>query len=292
MWIDNWIREKARGLGPGMTSRQICPFCNAAHEASFSIRRDEIHPWKLWFRCWRGTCPGLGDERRTAGMVEDREGAQMVLWLAEEESGVSKELPTHEKASHHILSALQEKYNISESMWNRQGIRFEKENLALCMPWLDHDQKQIGWVEKRFKESAYKSHHELVHREAATRLGWPRVPVHYLTLDQRAIVVLVEDLISAYRLLEQFGDESQIYPLALLGADISIRDAALVSAQFGKGCILLDPDQWPTGAMRVLKRFASLPIDMRATSLNADPKDAEPVEIEALRRSLEEMFRG
>ena len=269
MEIDELVRERASST-PGQNTRSVCPFCNATHEKSFDVKRDVQQPFKLWFNCYRGTCG-------VHGLVEDRAGARLILHGVNTQTKPDKPIVEHRKAPPSFLSYLAETYHIPIDTWKYQGVRYEPEWRTLCMPWLNHNQEQIGWVEKRLNppEAGRKSHHDLCVRGQG-RLAFPRIPASYHALGGLRIV-LVEDLVSAYRINELKLQHT--YAVALLGAQISQDDAHLIGQLATHALVLLDYDQWPRGALRVMKALKPHVLQVRATTLSVDPKAADEEEL-------------
>lgn len=283
------VRSIGAPLAPGETKRAICPFCNAAHEHSFAVTRVADRPWVLLFNCHRGKCS-------TSGMVVDKKGATMVLSPDNHTAGLvnaeSKEMSRHDThVPGDVQQMLADTYSIGPHTWSRQGVRWEEQGDRICMPWLTENGEQIGWVEKRFDSRWAKSHHELAVRSYQGRLAFPRADVAY-TGAKTGTAVLVESLLDAYRLLEitRAFDSLHIHPVALLGAQISAPDAHKVASLFRNVVVLLDPDQWPKGSMRVARAFAALPVQVRMMTMDADPKDASDAAVDSLLNAIGEAF--
>ena len=266
-----YIRRAAKDLQPGQNVRVICPFCKAEHEKSFDILRRADRPWRLSFRCYRGTC------HNNAGYIDEQQRTGMVLIAENPDEIAPAPLAEHESAPHWLLREFEGKYCLPFDEFLRQGVRYSKAGHALCMPWLNEDGYQIGWVEKRTDKAFHKSHHDLaIDREIAGRLAFPRIGRSYQFLPGSTVAVLVESLLDAYRLnLEAANAGHNICAVALLGADLSNSDAHRVAALFNRVMVCLDPDQWPKGAMRVMRRFRALPCKVGATTMETDPKDAD-----------------
>jgi hypothetical protein len=267
---ENYIRGLATHLAPGQSTKSICPFCEADHERSFDVRRRADRPHRLTFRCYRGKCA-------VSGSVLDRAGASMYLTIDPEEplnAGAPVATQHPDLPGPMMTSRLQSRYNISWQMIRQHQLR-QKDDMTLCMPWLDETGGQRGWIEKRYA-GAYKSYTDCWDWSKVGRLAFPRIDQSYGTLKRnpQAFVVLVEDLLSAYR-IARLADEEMIhaYPVALIGADVSTFDVARVDRLFSKGILCLDPDQWPIGTLRVLNRFKPYAIDLRGHTCPQDPKD-------------------
>ena len=267
---ESYVRRMAKDLVPGQSRRVICPFCNAQHEKSFDILRRADKPWRISFKCYRGTCSD------NAGFLDETHRTGMVLTRDASEAAPAPTLTEREVAPHWLLREFEGKYSVPIDELCRQGVRYSAAGHALCMPWLDDEGRQIGWVEKRTDKAFPKSHHELgVPKETAGRLGFPRIGRSYQYLPDHTVGVLVESLLDAYRLnIEAAVEGYDICAVALLGADLSNSDAHTIAALFKRVMVCLDPDQWPKGAMRVLRRFRALPVTVGATSMPTDPKDA------------------
>jgi hypothetical protein len=160
------------------------------------------------------------------------------------------------------------------------------------MPWLDEFGEQVGWVEKRFHPGWYKSHHELARNSYKGRIAFPRTRFSYEARHNRGTAILVESLLDAYRLLAHAPPlyELSPVPLALLGAQISSYDAFKLTRMFANVVVLLDPDQWPVGSLRVARQFAALPINVRMMTLETDPKDATDDALDHLYDAIENAF--
>lgn len=277
------IRRRVVDLGPGGKHRGVCPFCAAQHENSFEVRRGDDKPYIIFFRCYRGTCDAHGS-------IIDREGARLILSAPDDVQEPDAEWPTYKQIPREFLGILKEKYG--DLPLEEQGAQYDEERKGLCMPWLDYTGMQKGWVEKRFDPAFGKSHHLLVHRSDKSRLAFPRLAHSYETVQARGIAVMVEDLLSAYRILDARSRGVllwHIHPIALLGAQISTHDAALVGKLFDRALVLLDPDQFPKGTLRVMKAMRPF-VNVRGTTLKADPKDTKTEELVEFLGTVEGMF--
>ena len=286
MTIQEQIRSAAADLLPGHTARVVCPHCDARHEKSFAITRDPERPWRLLFMCHRGTCSSR------SGFVEDRAGATMVLSRWDSEPYADLDLSRHQPATQEFLEDTCGKYGIGLGYLRRQGVEYDPKGHALCMPWLSQDGVQVGWVEKRFDPNEFKSHHELASRSYASRLSFPRANTSYAGARRRGgVAILVESLLDAYRLGELAErDDFPLYPIALLGAQISQNDTHHIASLFDKVVVLLDPDQWPKGSIRVAKHFRVYPVETHLMTMESDPKDASEAEIISLFWTISESF--
>lgn len=286
MSIQEDIRQAASGLPRGQTVRVVCPHCDAKHEKSFAITRDFERPWRLLFMCHRGTCSSR------AGFVEDRDGATLVLSKWDEAPPEDLALSSHQHAPDAFLDDIKGLYGIGTGYLRRQGVMYEKESAALCMPWLSPEGVQVGWVEKRLHVGYHKSHHELASRSYSSRLSFPRINISYHSAHRvNGTCVLVEGLLDAYRIGELAERGAlPIFPVALLGAQISNVDVHNVASMFGRVVVLLDPDQWPKGAIRVAKRFRTYSVDIKLMTMETDPKDASEDELLALFGTIAEAF--
>jgi hypothetical protein len=269
------------GAEPGETRRIVCPFCSAKHEKSFAMTRGTAKPHLLLFRCYRGSC----DQH---GYVVDKEGAGMVLKAGERTDEATQPLAVHDHCTSMFMLAVAGRYNMSTEYLRAQGVRHGCGD-ALCMPWRAEDGRQVGWVEKRFDKAWHKSHHDLNDR-TAPRLAFPRIARSYSAMPPSAVCVLVESLVDAYRINEYATlTGAELCAVALLGADLSGRDALRLSQLFRHIMVCLDPDQWPKGSMRVVDRFAGMPSLVRATTMSLDPKDVADWELEELFDRCREM---
>ncbi len=276
------VRAKMAHTMPGETVRSVCPFCAAEHEKSFAMTRRTEKPHLIMFRCFRGNCAS------SPGYVVDREGASMVL-LGDKTEPSAVPLADHPHCSRDFLEDIGARYSISPSYLKAQGVRYG-DGEALCMPWLNENSRQIGWVEKRFDRAWHKSHHDLADRTAG-RLAFPLIGRSYHTMQRRDVVILVESLVDAYRVNEYAGATGDdVTAVALLGADLSGEDALRLTTLFDRIMVLLDPDQWPKGTQRVMKRFSGMPMNVRGTTLPCDPKDACDAELETVFERCREML--
>lgn len=288
MLIQEEIKHAAIGLPRGHTVRTICPFCHASHEKSFAITRDFDMPWRLVFMCHRGSCA------YNSGVVDDRDGAVMLVTGPDDQAPrYDKPLSVHQDVPDGFLNDILARYNISPDYLRRQGVRYNSAGHSLCMPWRNPGGDQVGWVEKRFTATTTmrKSHHELAVRSYHSRLAFPRARCSYHSVKSHGgVCVLVEGMLDAYRLAELAEVGSMpVYPVALLGAQISSPDAALVASLFDKVAVLLDPDQWPKGHLRVRSAFKVYPLNSVVMTITTDPKDADSG---VIRRVLEALMEG
>ena len=276
------IRAAMASIPPGEKIRIVCPFCAAAHEHSFEVRRMTEKTHLLRFQCWRGTCA------RT-GYVVDTAGAGMVLSPSDTAAEVLP-LTIRDHPTQEFLESIAGAYNMTTAYLQSQGVR-EGPGAALCMPWRDADGQQVGWVEKRFDHRYHKSHHELTDKRAP-RLGFPARAFSYWSAPEDMVCVLVESLVDAYRVNSYavlVGAHRELTAVALLGADISRVDALHLTLLFKRIMVCLDYDQWPKGAMRVMNRFKAMPVTVRATTLHDDPKDASDADLEELMERCREL---
>lgn len=280
MSIETEIRHLAQDLAPGGTVRSVCPSCCAEHEKSLAIRRDEQTPHILWVRCWRANC---GFKAR----VKDQAGTRMLLLSHEDTPPPTTNIVPHPPITDEQLAKIGHFYNIPLNYLQKQGIRWEEDGKRLCMPWLNWYGDFLGWVEKRYDTSWHKSHHELLARDYAYRVAWPRTQ----NMDPDYII-LVEGLLDAYK-IESMAPcvGGNVRACALLGARVSRVAAAHINQKVNKGLvILLDPDQWFMGAQEVLNSFRPHGTSVRATTLGVDPKDANVQEMLDLLVRIPEMF--
>ncbi len=271
--MDADVRAHMAHTMPGETVRSVCPFCEAVHEKSFAMTRGTEKPHLIMFRCFRGTCDANG-------YVVDKQGASMVLSSEDIQPSIG-ELVEHGYCTAKFLEDIGDKYNLSLDYLRKQGVRYG-EGHALCMPWRDEYGRQIGWVEKRFDKAWYKSHHDLVDYSAG-RLAFPLIARSYRAIPAHVVCILVESLVDAYCLNEYAAVAGQdTCAVALLGADISGQDALRLANLFTRIMVLLDPDQWPKGTQRVIRRFDGMPVTVHGTTLSVDPKDAHDSALEAV----------
>lgn len=283
--IESNIRRLAENSQPGERVRAYCPFCHADDEKSFSIVRDKYKPHLLWFRCFRGKC---GEQ----GRVTDEAGVHMILTGAagDVERNEYRPMPAYGVPSHAFLTMVADKYGIPAGYLKAQAVRYDPENEGLCMPWCDIAGAQFGWIHKNFKEDVPKSKHDNVQKNES-RLAFPLIGADWKSLAKSNIVVLVEDLLSAYRICHEAANcELPIVAVALNGAHINKKDAALIAHHFDNVVVLLDYDQWPRGSLEVLRKFYPLNVRQVATTLHQDPKDADLDDLKALLYDLPTNF--
>jgi hypothetical protein len=281
MMIEEGIRKLAANSQPGERVRGYCPFCHADDEKSFSVVRDKYKTHLLWFKCFRGKC---GEQ----GRVVDEAGVYMVLHGAQvPEDQKLRPMPQYGNCSHAFLQEVEKKYGIPPNYLLAQAVRYDPEYNGLVMPWLNEEGEQFGWVHKN---DGPKSKHDNV-QQNESRLAFPLIGMAWKQLQHTNICVLVEDLLSAYRicyLAQQL--EIPVVSVALNGAHINKPDVALISSLFDNVVVLLDYDQWPRGSMGVLSKFYPQNVRQIATTLHQDPKDAPEEELQALLMGLPENF--
>lgn len=281
--IEEAIRHSAADLEPGAKLRVYCPFCNAQDEKSLSIQRDMYKPHLLWFRCFRGKC---GEN----GRVVDQAGTRMVLHAARLPENPDKHMPQYRDLPPKFLDMVSDKYDIPNGWFYEQGCRYDPENEGIVMPWANHKNQQFGWIHKQFREGVPKSKHDNS-LKLKTRLGWPNAGVAYAKLPPTAIGILVEGLMDAYKVLHSARVINlPIYPVALNGANLYTEDAKVLSKVFSSVLVLMDPDLWPSGAIEVLHKLRPWNIRTAATSLEQDPKDTPPDELQAWLATVREFF--
>tara|TARA_R110000787_G_scaffold5761_1_gene20693 strand:- start:7826 stop:8650 length:825 start_codon:yes stop_codon:yes gene_type:complete len=243
----------------GGNKRMVCPACNAEHENSFMIRKNDMS--ELTGYCFRVSCPISGKVigNKSVYSYEKRNAVSSFKPRVYEGEKVA--------ASRSLALWMFKKYNIPMSVSRREGLCYDTKYQRQVWPVYDKEGKQFGHMTKQMPDckDSYPKWVTYFERET-NKLHYPRANVWNMRYDS---VVLVEDIISAIRI-------AQFRPaVALLGTHMTQGMVNELRQGYAHATVALDPDA-TTKAFKMARKFSGFfekGMDFRP--LLADPKDIE-----------------
>jgi hypothetical protein len=258
------VKLLAENLSVGEDTGFIdCPFCQAPHEQKFSITRIDNG---LLYNCFRASCGA-------AGFVGTG------YWEAEK--GERPVKPKRRPYTHPLFELLQEDENFFADTWSimpRGYMVTDQDEFAL--PILGPTGYRKGWVIRQPLWKGRNCHRHgvpgkpkaLTYKDEPehSRLSWGQK-----SLDEQAHIVIVEDILSAWKVSQY----STAIGVALNGADMGYEEVKEIGSTRPLAVsIWLDPDATNQAYKIQSKWGLSFNLCSIITS-EKDPKDISPEEI-------------
>lgn len=248
---------EALHLQNGDSKRTVCPFCNATHELSFRIRRDDQGQTSGY--CYRNSC----NKSVYAGRQSQGKATKKAF------------TPRTYKGTTSYLSELQkymflEKYNIQTSTLKHEKVYWSEEDMRFIFPVYDKFGNTFGSIAKA--KDATKTPKWLTYFHSNThRLHYPKgfhLRGNWFGVNRTLHVT--EDIISAWRINQM--DEANP-AIALLGTHMTAEQASELAVVTPKLTLVLDPDAIDA-AIKIKNNYNALFTNgINIRYMEVDPKD-------------------
>jgi len=234
-----------------------CPACG--FKSSFSVARVEEG---IVYNCFRNTCgvrgfvPSIGS--RTLRLPNKREVKPPNNTFPYK--GDLEDIPAD------IAEYLCEKYELVPNDLEVNGWKYSPLTHRILFPMKNYYGFHYGWVAKILPDSKYCGAKSITYmdQDDGIRLSWA-IGENVVPSDWDSVII-TEDIISATK-------TSCLYPsAALLGTNLSSKQAAHLATHFDKLIIMLDPDA-TTKALELSNKYRGMFEACHVVTLDKDPKD-------------------
>jgi hypothetical protein len=247
------IRLAALDLEPEETSRIVCPYCNASHETSMRIFRNEVG---IHAKCYRAKC---GKYVFISGLPQMRRRRDDKQFKPKYYHHEYIEPPVE------VKMMLYDEYQLDTDDILMAQFKYNAERNELVMPIKDIRGYTIGTQTKRL--GTFHGPKNMTYYSNDT------VKAHFVLPNQSRTVAVVEDILSATKV-------GKLMPCcALLSHEMTEEVAHLLATNFDHVIMMLDPDA-TRKALTTKKRFSFFFRNFSVIVLSKDPKDTDFNELE------------
>lgn len=255
--VEESIKSNAIDLDLGETAKDVCPFCNARHEESFSVTRTDEG---ILYNCYRAGCSAKGFISSLVGSIPvDQKDIKRKEFKPKVFDKPLEPLPSI------ITDMLFDKYELTREELDEQGIKFCRPEYRLFMPTFDFRGNTFGGVSKTLLPNIrrFKTINYFV--EDTSRLHYPRTKV-----GGGGAIAVVEDILSSIKV------SRHIRCVAALGHSLSIPQIQELRQQTDSLVLMLDADVF-SKAITLKKKYSLYFRNFLVIYLSngLDPKDLE-----------------
>jgi hypothetical protein len=236
----------------------VCPFCQAEHEKSFVVRVDAQDGWKVWYRCYRAACG-------VKGRYSDSEGLRLAVKAPTENELFEldyQDMPVPRR----VAIQWGDRYGLTDTTIRSQGVRYSEEKGELAFPiknMFEGRVYQVGWQTRRIAHKVIR-----FHWLNSTKGSGSYSYYHPNELPGTKPLVIVESIQAAYRVWQDCPGYAAV---ALLGHEIPSVGPRHWRYRHRDAILLLDPDTWPTGVTKAIRRLEADGINTEARYLDKKP---------------------
>ena len=246
------IKDVALDLGVGDATHMVCPYCNASHETSMRVVRNEAG---LYARCYRAAC---GVRTHIGGLptIVGRKAFTPRPFARE-----LVEIPTD------VLLYLYDMYELTQHEVEQAHFKYDPKHDLLYMPIRDVRGYEIGAQTKALNPNPD-------YPKAITYWFNDAVKAHFAWPENGEMhrIVVVEDILSAQKV-------SRILPAcAVLTSDMTPDVANLLASNFQSMIVMLDPDA-TAKALSIKRKYSLYFRNFKVIPLSKDPKDTPFTEL-------------
>lgn len=271
----NQILIDAINVKPGETTyKNKCPRCHQS--GSFGVTREDD---SILYYCHRASCGIRGrvfstlyDMNKPSTNIIPFRGGNVVAKSKKIEfypnpfKGEITELPKE------VKKELADKYELHNVDIEANNIQYEPDGGRIVLPIYDFYGRNIGKCLKKVSSSSWAGRKVVNYYEIDDEIGLHFPPK--LVEDEKVIVV-TEGILDAIKVSCIFASA------ALMGSDMSRKQAYFLASHFDKLLIALDPDAIGK-AREMLSKYRAMFSDVRVKYLSADPKDMDYDELERI----------
>jgi hypothetical protein len=254
------IRLLALDLEVGQSLRAICPFCNATHENSLAITRNEDG---LVYVCPRAKCGARG-------LIPSRTTNYDPHWYKQTQKTKTPKPFYYETIvlPQSLKDMFYEKYNITEQELEENGFLYSPEIDRVVMPVYNYLGYEVGKVARSYREN-------FTGTKAINYFNDGKSHLHYVprNMSREGTITCVEDIPSAIR-VARFGRA-----VSILGSYITYEHIVELGGLTKEINLALDPDATHK-AFKMRQQYSLYFRNFNVKVLSKDPKDMSDGEIQ------------
>lgn len=250
----------ALDLGVNQSIRTVCPFCNAAHETSFTLNRTEDG---IQYGCWRAKCGKRGFIPSKAMQYDPH-------WHKKEPKKRKPKTFSYDTVElpDELVEMFYVRYSITKDELIQNGFSYAPELDRVIMPIYNYLGYEIGQVARSYDP-------DITGSKAINYFSDGKSHLHYVPqgMYRNGAIVCVEDIPSSLR-CARFGRA-----IAILGSYISHENILELAEHTGEVIIALDPDA-TNKAFKMRNKYRAYFRNFSIRVLSKDPKDMSDEEIQ------------
>jgi hypothetical protein len=254
------IRLLALDLEPGQNTRTVCPYCNADHERSLSLSRNDEG---VLYHCYRAKCG-------RKGFLPNNGVNYQPGW--EKRTPKKKTAKTFSYATETLPQPLKDmfyaRYSITETELEDNGFLYSPEMDRVIMPIYNSFGYEVGKVARSYNQNTAGI-------KAISYFNDGESHLHYVpsSMHRDGAITCVEDIPSAIR-VGRFGKA-----VAILGSWLPLKHIIELGELTQEINIALDPDA-ASKAFKMRRAYMIYFRNFNVKLLSNDPKDMTDEQIQ------------